>query len=315
MSISSQIKKLLEDKDAVIIAHYYVDKAIQQLAEETGGFVGDSLAMANFGNKHPAKTLVIAGVKFMGETAKILNPEKTVLMPTLEAECSLDISCPSEEFSTFCDKHLDRVVVVYANTSAEVKARADWVVTSSNAIQIIEHLDDEGEKILWASDKHLGSYIQNRTGADMLIWDGACVVHEAFKARSVEKLKQEYPNAAILVHPESPSEVIKMADVVGSTSALLKAVGDLPNKQFIVATDNGIFYKMNQLAPEKEFISIPIMGKGATCLSCAHCPWMAMNKLENLKEALTKEHNKIEVEDNIIERASISLNRMLNFQN
>lgn len=314
MNISNQIKKLLEDKDAVIIAHYYVDKAIQQLAEETGGFVGDSLAMANFGNKHPAKTLVIAGVKFMGETAKILNPEKTVLMPTLEAECSLDISCPSEKFSTFCDKHLDRVVVVYANTSAEVKARADWVVTSSNAIQIIEYLADEGEKILWAPDKHLGSYIQNRTGADMLIWDGACVVHEAFKARSVEKLKQEYPNAAILVHPESPSEVVKMADVVGSTSALLKAVGDLPNKQFIVATDNGIFYKMNQLAPEKEFISIPIMGKGATCLSCAHCPWMAMNNLKNLKEALAKECNKIEVEDNIIERASTSLNRMLNFQ-
>jgi len=176
----------------------------------------------------------------MGETAKILSPEKTVLMPTLEATCSLDLGCPVEAFSAFCDQHPDREVVVYANTSAAVKARADWVVTSSIAVELIEHLHKQGKKIIWAPDKHLGAYVQRETGADVLLWDSACIVHEEFKAKGVEDLKKVYPGAAALVHPESPPAVIDQADVVGSTTALINAVQELPNLSFIVATDRGI---------------------------------------------------------------------------
>jgi len=308
-----RIKLLLKEKNAVIIAHYYTDKDIQWLAEETGGHVSDSLDMARFGNQHPASTLVVAGVRFMGETAKILNPEKTILMPTLKAECSLDLSCPPDAFARFCDQHPDRTVVVYANTSVEVKARADWVVTSSNAIKVVEHLMDEGEKILWAPDRHLGNHIQSITDADMLIWQGACVVHESFKAKGLEKLKPQYPDAAVLVHPESPAAVIEMADVVGSTTRLLEAAQELPNKTFIVATDNGIFYKMSQLSPDKEFISAPTGGRGATCLSCAHCPWMAMNNLRNLANILETEAGEVIVSPDIAHRALKSTKRMLDF--
>lgn len=227
----------LKAQNAVLVAHYYCDPVIQALAEETGGCVSDSLEMARFGNQHPAQTVVVAGVRFMGETAKILNPEKRVLMPTLEATCSLDLGCPVDEFSAFCDQHPERTVVVYANTSAAVKARADWVVTSSCAVEIVEHLMDNGEPILWAPDQHLGRYIQRETGADMLLWDGACIVHEEFKAKQLEDMKALYPDAAILVHPESPESVVALADAVGSTSQLIKAAQTLPNKTFIVATD------------------------------------------------------------------------------
>ena len=180
-----RIKALLKQKDAVLVAHYYTDPEIQALAEETGGCVSDSLEMARFGNQHSARTLIVAGVKFMGETAKILNPEKTVLMPTLEATCSLDLGCPEKEFSEFCDAHPDRIVVVYANTSAAVKARADWVVTSSIALDVVDHLDSEGKKIIWGPDRHLGAYVQKQTGADMLLWQGACIVHDEFKANAL----------------------------------------------------------------------------------------------------------------------------------
>ncbi len=313
-SLTVKIKQLLKEKDAVLVAHYYVDAEIQQLAEETGGTVADSLEMARFGNSHSATTLVVAGVRFMGETAKILNPEKTVIMPTLEAECSLDISAPVKEFSAFCDENPDRTVVVYANTSAAVKARADWVVTSSNAVAIITHLHDHGKKILWGPDKHLGRYIEQQTGADMLIWDGSCVVHEAFKADALDNLKKHNPQAAVLVHPESPTRVIEQADVVGSTTRLIQAVKKLPNKQFIVATDNGIFHKMSNLAGSKQLIEAPVAGVGATCESCAHCPWMAMNSLHNLAEALEKMSNEIVVDENIRVKAVKPLERMLLFQ-
>ncbi len=212
------------------MAHYYVDGDLQMIAEETGGYVSDSLDMARFGNQHPATTLVVAGVRFMGETAKILNPEKRVLMPTLEAECSLDLGCPADEFRRFCDAHPDRTVVVYANTSAEVKARADWVVTSSIAVKVAEHLHAKGEKILWAPDRYLGAYVQKVTGADMLLWQGSCVVHEAFKASELERTKARHPDAAVLVHPESPAPVIELADVVGSTTQLIKAAQELPER-------------------------------------------------------------------------------------
>lgn len=311
--LEARIKQALKDRDAVLVAHYYTDPDIQRLAEETGGCVADSLEMARFSNQHPASTVVVAGVKFMGETAKILNPEKQVLMPTLEATCSLDIGCPADEFAAFCDQHPDRTVVVYANTSAAVKARADWVVTSSCAQAIVESLDANGEKILWAPDKHLGHYVQKTTGADMLLWDGSCIVHEEFKSRGLEDLKALYPDAAVLVHPESPDAVVEMADVVGSTSQLINAVQTLPNERFIVATDNGIFYKMQQVAPNKTLIEAPTAGNGATCRSCAHCPWMAMNGLENLLYVLENGGQEITIDADLRERALEPLRRMLDF--
>ncbi len=312
-ALVEEIKTLLREKDAVLVAHYYTDEDLQMIADETGGMVADSLEMVRFGSKHPASTLVVAGVRFMGETAKILNPEKRVLMPTLEAECSLDLGCPPEKFIPFCDAHPDRTVVVYANTCAEVKARADWVVTSSIAVDVVRHLKEQGKKIIWAPDRFLGSYVQRITGADMLLWQSSCIVHERFKAAAIANLSRQYPDAAILVHPESPDSVIELADVVGSTTQLINAARDLPNKRFIVATDNGIFYKMHQAAPDKIFMEAPSAGEGATCESCAHCPWMAMNHLRNLAEVLRHGNNEIHVPEDIRVRALRATQRMVDF--
>lgn len=303
----------LRDNDAVLVAHYYTDDVVQALAEESGGCVADSLEMARFGKQHPATTLVVAGVRFMGETAKILSPEKRVLMPTLEATCSLDIGCPVDTFSAFCDQHPDREVVVYANTSAAVKARADWVVTSSIAVELAEHLSAQGKKLLWAPDRFLGSYIQTRTGADMVLWDSACIVHEEFKAKALRDLKAVHPEAAVLVHPESPASVVELADVVGSTSQLIAAAKRLPNPVLIVATDKGIFYKMRQAAPDKLLLEAPTAGTGATCRSCAHCPWMAMNTLELLNQVFEVGNNEITVDPETARKAMIPLERMLRF--
>ena len=331
-SLRQNIKKLLQQKNATIIAHYYVDADLQELAEECGGFVGDSLDMARFGKDSEADMLVVVGVKFMGETAKIINPKKTVLMPSLKATCSLDLSCPAPEFDRFCSQHPDRTVVVYANTSAEVKARADWVVTSSIAAEVIEHLHSKGEKIIWAPDKHLGSYLQRATGADMLLWDGSCIVHEEFRAKGLAELKAVHPDAAVLAHPESPAAVLEQADVVGSTSRLIKSAQEMDNNIFIVATDMGIFHKMRQLANRngadgynskdahtngngaaKDFIPAPTAGNGATCRSCAHCPWMAMNSLRNLEQCLEAESNEIVIAPEVVECAQTSIMRMMNF--
>ncbi|MFL6653074.1 MAG: quinolinate synthase NadA [Sulfurifustaceae bacterium] len=311
--LRARIKQLLKEQDAVLIAHYYVDADIQRLAEETGGYVSDSLDMARFGHRHPASTLVVAGVRFMGETAKILNPEKRILMPVLEAECSLDLSCPADQFVPICDANPDRVVVVYSNTSAAVKARADYVVTSSIAVKLAEYLHKQGKKILWAPDKHLGSYIQSVTGADMLLWPGSCVVHDAFKAEALKKMKQEHPDAGVLVHPESPADMIAMADAVGSTSQLIDAVKKLPHKKFIVATDSGIFYKMQQAAPDKTLLEAPTEGKGATCKSCAHCPWMAMDSLQSVAHVLETGANEIQIDEDIRRKALRANERMLEF--
>ncbi len=312
-AIIAEIKAELKRQDAVLVAHYYTNPDIQRVAEETGGYISDSLDMARFGNEHPATTLVVAGVRFMGETAKILNPEKRVLMPELKAECSLDLGCPAEEFSAFCDANPDRTVVVYANTSAEVKARADYVVTSSIAVKLVDHLAGEGHKILWAPDKHLGSYIQKVTDADMLLWNGSCVVHDEFKSRALGNLLQQYPDAAVLVHPESPDTMLELATVIGSTTQLIKAAQTLPNKHLIVATDNGIFYKMQKAAPDKILIEAPTGGAGATCRSCAHCPWMAMNSLDNLLSTLKKGNNEIHVDEEVRVKALKSTQRMLDF--
>ncbi|MEK0428882.1 MAG: hypothetical protein RL001_1409 [Pseudomonadota bacterium] len=311
--LKDKIRRLLKEKEAVLVAHYYVDADLQDLAEETGGCVSDSLEMARFGRDHPAKTLVVAGVRFMGETAKILSPEKTVLMPDLDATCSLDLGCPADEFSAFCDAHPDRTVVVYANTSAAVKARADWMVTSSIGLDIVAHLHAQGKKILWAPDRHLGSYIQKQTGADMLLWQGSCLVHDEFKGIELDLLKKDHPGAKVLVHPESPESVVAQADVVGSTSQLIAAAATLDAEEFIVATDNGILHKMRMAAPGKVFIEAPTAGNSATCKSCAHCPWMAMNGLQNLVEVLESGSNRIEVDPTVREKAVTCINRMLDF--
>ncbi|MDK9707695.1 MAG: quinolinate synthase NadA [Desulforhopalus sp.] len=312
-ALKERIKRLLKQQNAVLVAHYYTDGSLQDLAEETGGCVADSLEMARFGTTHPADTLVVAGVRFMGETSKILNNEKRVLMPDLGATCSLDEGCPYELFASFCDLHPEHTVVVYANTSAKVKARSDWVVTSGIALPIIRHLAERGEKILWAPDKHLGNYVQKLTGADMLFWPGSCVVHEEFRAVALERLRKLHPDAAILVHPESPEAVLAHADVIGSTTALINAVATLPNPEFIVATDAGIFNKMRQVAPGKILLEAPTVGEGATCQSCANCPWMGMNSLQNLVEVLETGKNEIEVSPELAAKARIPIRRMLDF--
>ncbi len=312
-ALKDKIRQLLKQLNAVMVSHYYVHPDLQDLAEETGGIVSDSLEMARFGRDHTAQTLVVSGVRFMGETAKILSPEKRVLMPDLDATCSLDLGCPADAFSAFCDAHPDRTVVVYANTSAAVKARADWVVTSGCAVDVVRALAAQGQKILWAPDKHLGNYVQRETGADMVMWNGACIVHDEFKAFELEALKKEHPLAKVLVHPESPADVVALADAVGSTSAILKAARDMPAMQFIVATDNGMMHKLRTQNPGKIFHEAPTAGSSATCKSCAHCPWMAMNGLAGLAHVLEHGTNEVLVDPALGLRARLPIDRMLAF--
>jgi len=312
-ALKARIRRLLRERNAVMVSHYYVHPDLQDLAEETGGLVSDSLEMARFGRDHPAQTLVVSGVRFMGESAKILSPGKTVLMPDLDATCSLDLGCPADAFGAFCDAHPDRTVVVYANTSAQVKARADWMVTSSCALEIVGALAAQGQRILWAPDRHLGAYIQRETGADMVFWNGACIVHDEFKAYELEALKREHPQAKVLVHPESPPEVVALADAVGSTAGILKAAREMDAREFIVATDNGMMHKLRALNPGKVFHEAPTAGNSATCKSCAHCPWMAMNGLADVARVLETGANAIQVDPAVGERARLPIDRMLAF--
>jgi quinolinate synthase len=311
--LNEKIKSQLKQQNAVMVAHYYTEPELQILADETGGYVSDSLDMARFGYESDAKTLIVCGVKFMGETAKILNPEKRILMPDLAANCSLDLGCPADEFSAFCDAHPDHVVVVYANTSAAVKARADWMVTSGSAVDVIKHLAAEGKKIIWAPDKYLGDYVQKETDADMLIWQGACIVHEEFKGQELETLRGHHPEAKVLVHPESPASVIDQADLVSSTTGIINAVVEMKAKEFIIATDKGIFHKIKEAAPDKVLIEAPTAGKSAACISCAHCPWMAMNSLRKLAHVLETGENEIFVDADIVQKARGSIQRLLDF--
>lgn len=313
--LTERIKALLLEKNALLVAHYYTDSKLQALAEETGGCVADSLEMARFGSRSKASTLVVGGVRFMGETAKVLNPEKTVLMPTLEATCSLDIGCPAAAFAAFCQAHPGHEVVVYANTSVAVKAISDWVVTSAIAVDVVEHLVQSGKRVIWAPDKHLGRYIQRKLDnvEDIVLWDGACIVHEEFKTRALLDMKHLHPDAAVLAHPESPLSVLDLADVVGSTTQIIRAAKERKEKKFIVATDHGIFYKLQQQAPGKEFFMAPTSGEGATCRSCANCPWMGMNTLEALHDSLLHGSNEIHVDPELGRRALIPLQRMLDF--
>ncbi|MEJ2176485.1 MAG: quinolinate synthase NadA [Gammaproteobacteria bacterium] len=312
-ALKDTIKQKLKEHNAVLVAHYYVDDDLQDLADESGGCVADSLEMARFGYNHDADTVIVAGVRFMGETAKILSPEKRILMVETEAECSLDLACPVDEFSKFCDQHPDRTVVVYANTSAGVKARADWVVTSSIALKVIKHLHEQGEKIIWAPDRFLGGYVQKQSGADMLLWQASCIVHEEFKSEALEGLMKQHPDAKVLVHPESPPAVVELADVVGSTSQIINAAKELDAQKFIVATESGIFHKMREMAPGKEFLEAPTAGEGASCESCAQCPWMKMNDLERLVKVLIDGSNEILIPEEIRVKAERSIRRMVEF--
>ena len=312
-ALKQAIREKLIEQDAVLVAHYYVDDELQELAEETGGCVADSLEMARFGYQHDAKTVVVAGVRFMGETAKILSPDKRILMVEKEAECSLDLACPEQAFSDFCDQHPDRTVVVYANTSAGVKARADWVVTSSIALKVIQHLHEKGEKFIWAPDRFLGDYVQKQTGADMLMWQASCIVHEEFKSVALQSLIKQHPDAKVLVHPESPASVVALADVVGSTSQIINAAVELDAQKFIVATESGIFHKMKQAAPGKVFLEAPTAGESAACESCAQCPWMKMNDLQRLLDVLESGAQEIVIDEAIRKKAERSIHRMVEF--
>jgi quinolinate synthase len=309
------IPQLLKKNEALLVAHYYVHPDVQDLAESTGGVVADSLEMARFGAKTEQSTLIVAGVRFMGETAKILSPHKTILMPSLEADCSLDLGCPSDAFRSFREQYPHHTVVVYANTSAAVKAQADWVVTSGCALEIVNHLKNSGQKILWAPDQHLGAYIQEKTKADMVLWMGSCIVHDEFKAIELDLLKQQYPTWKVLVHPESPRAVIQLADYVGSTSGMIREAKRVQAPGYIVATDKGLLHQLKKAVPEAQWIPAPTAGESATCKSCAHCPWMAMNELENLYALLQNPAaaQSIQVDHSLILQAQLPIQRMLDF--
>jgi quinolinate synthase len=308
-----KITQLIKQKNAVLVAHYYVDGALQDLAEATGGFVGDSLEMAKFGKNSAADIIIVAGVKFMGETAKIISPNKTVLVLDLEATCSLDEGCDPDEFAEFCKKNPEREVVVYANTSARIKALADWMVTSGSAVAVVKHLSNQGKKILWAPDKHLGNYVKSQTNADILMWNGSCVVHEGFKEDALFNLKEKYPNAKVLVHPESPTSVIDLADFVGSTTGIINYCRDSKADIFIIATENGIFHKIKQIRPDIKIIEAPNAGMSADCESCATCDWMKMNTLEKLLSTLENSNNEIKIDDNVVKKAQNSIQKLLDF--
>lgn len=301
--LKTEIDRLRRDKNAVIMAHYYTVPEIQEIAD----FVGDSLALAQQAAKTDADIIVLCGVHFMGETAKIICPDKKVLVPDMQAGCSLADSCQASEFESFVKAHPDHTVISYVNTSAAVKALTDIVVTSSNARKIVDQLPAD-EKIIFGPDRNLGNYINSVTGRNMLLWDGACHVHEQFSVEKLVELKQRYPNAKVLAHPECKSVVIKLADVVGSTQALLNYAVKSDQNQFLVATESGILHEMQKQAPDKEFIPVP--PNDSTC-ACNNCSFMKLNTLEKLYICLRDESNEIFVDADIAKKAIRPINRML----
>ena len=269
--------------------------------------------MARYGSIQNESTLLVAGVRFMGETAKILNPDKKILMIDMDATCSLDTGCDFNEFKNFCMENDDREVVVYANTSAKVKSISDWVVTSSIAVPLIEHLTSLGKKLIWAPDKYLGNYVIDKTGADMLLWNGSCIVHEEYKTIELKKMLMKYPNSDVLVHPESPRSIIQLADTVGSTTKLIEASRASNKKYIIVATEKGILYQMKKYSPEKIFLEAPTEGEGATCKSCGRCPWMNLNTIKKVESVFSSKSNEINLSHDIIIKAKKPIDRMINF--
>ncbi len=303
IDLREEILRLKKERNAVIMAHYYQREEIQQLAD----YIGDSLALAQLAAKTDAPVIILCGVHFMGETAKILCPDKTVIVPDLSAGCSLADSCPADEFEKFVHEHPDHTVVSYVNTSAAVKAVTDVVVTSSNAKEIVGSLPED-EKIIFGPDRNLGNYINSITGREMLLWDGACHVHEKFSVEKLAALKREHPEAKILVHPECPKPVRIMADKVGSTQALLNYAVDNESQEFIVCTESGILFEMQRRCPEKTFIPAP--PEDGTC-ACNECEYMKLITLEKLYNSLKFMAPEIEVDPDIAERAVKPIQRML----
>ena len=308
------LKQQIIDEKILLTTHYYTPSILQDLTSDTGGIVADSLKMAQVAHESDAEKILVAGVKFMAESAKIMSPEKAVYSVDKNATCSLDEGCDPDAFARWKTQHPDRTVVVYTNTSAKIKMQADWVVTSSIALPIIEHIS-ETQPILWAPDKHLGNYLQKQTDADMLIWDTTCIVHDEFKADELQKLMRVFPQAKVLVHPESPESVIQLADIVGSTSQILQAVQDMDSSHFIIATDAGLFHQIRkQAGPDKVLIEAPTAGQGSQCRSCARCPWMAMNTLSAVKNTLdNRQLSEVKLSDDICFSAQKPIARMLDF--
>ncbi len=299
----SEINRLKKEKNAIIMAHYYQDGEIQDIAD----FVGDSLALAQWAAKTDADIIMLCGVHFMGETAKILSPNKKVLVPDMAAGCSLADSCPADEFEKFIKDHPGHKVISYVNTTAAVKALTDVVVTSTNAKQIVESFPKD-EKIIFGPDKNLGNYINSITGRNMVLWNGACHVHEKFSVRKVLDLKKEYPDAQVLVHPECKDVIVRLADKVGSTAGLLKYAVASDCKRFLVATESGILHEMQKSAPDKVFIPIP--PEDSTC-ACNNCSYMRLNTLEKVYEVLKNESPEVEVSDELREMAVKPILKML----
>lgn len=307
IDIVSEIKRLKEKKNAVILAHYYTHGEVQDVAD----FVGDSLALAQVAARSSADIIVMCGVHFMGETCKILCPDKKVLVPDMNAGCSLADSCPAEEFAEFVKAHPDHTVIAYVNTTAAVKYYTDIVVTSTNARQIVESLPED-EKIIFGPDRNLGNYINSVTGRNMLLWNGACHVHEQFSAEKIVELKKQYPQAKVLAHPECKRPVLLLADKVGSTAALLKYAVTGEDKMYIVATESGILHEMQKQAPDKVFIPVPpeVSESDKTC-ACNECAFMRLNTLQKVYNTLLYELPEIEVDPAIIDRARQPIDRML----
>lgn len=303
LDLKKAIDQLRKEKNAIILAHYYQTGDIQDIAD----FVGDSLALAQWAAKTTADIIVLCGVHFMGETAKILCPDKKVLVPDLNAGCSLADSCPADQFAQFVKEHPGYTVISYVNTTAAVKAVTDVVVTSTNAKQIVESFPKD-EKIIFGPDRNLGNYINSVTNRQMLLWDGACHVHEQFSVEKILELKAQYPDAVVLAHPECKSTVLKLADVVGSTAALLKYAVNSSEQRFIVATESGILHEMQKKCPEKTFIPAP--PNDSTC-ACNECSFMRLNTLEKLYDCLKNEAPEILVDPEVAERAVKPIKRML----
>lgn len=302
-----EINLLRRKKNAVILAHYYQRGELQDVAD----YVGDSLALAQWAAKTDADVIVMCGVHFMGETAKILCPDKKVLVPDMEAGCSLADSCPADEFARFVEAHPGYTVISYVNTSAAVKAYTEVVVTSTNARQIVESYPKD-EKIIFGPDRNLGNYINSITGREMLLWNGACHVHEQFSVAKIMELKKQYPDADVLAHPECKAVLLKLADKVGSTAALLKHAVKSDKKRFIVATESGILHEMQKQCPDKEFIPAP--PEDSTC-ACNECNYMRLNTLEKLRNCLRDETPEIIVDKNVAEKAIRPIQRMLDISN
>jgi quinolinate synthase len=303
MNIKEEIRRMCQEKNAVIMAHYYTDGEIQDIAD----FVGDSLALAQKAATTNADIIVMCGVHFMGETSKILCPDKKVLVPDLEATCSLAESCPADKFAEFVAQHPDHTVISYVNTTAATKAVTDIVVTSSNAREIVESLPQD-TPIIFGPDRNLGGYINSITGRNMLLWDGACHVHEKFSVEKIIELKNQYPDAKVLVHPECKGAVVKLADKVGSTAALLKYSINDSSDIFIVATESGILHEMQKACPEKTFIPAP--PSDSTC-ACNECSYMKLVTMQKLYDCLKNEAPEIHVDAEVAEKAIVSINRML----